>query len=323
MLAGRPRPAPHLEFQTSSDLLNRYVAGMPSRQNAIDAVPGWTGAMPPETGLKAGQANLFADSRIHWLLRECFDVRDKTVLELGPLEGSHTLMIDRAFPASIDAIEANALAFLRCLITKEVLWVSRANFYLGDFTKWLENTEKHYDLVIASGVLYHSADPVHLLEMIGRRADAVFLWTHYFDEEAMPRGDLRRVPFSEAVETRVSHGVTVRLHERSYYKAWRDPSFCGGLQDRHFWIDRADILNLLAAMGFSRVLIADEQPDHVNGPSFSVFAQREKTTGTNPESVAATAPAGFSTAPTEGGVTEGKAVPEDELAERSPPVEVT
>ena len=61
----------------------------------------------------------------------------------------------------------------------------------------------------------------------------------------------------------------MRLHERSYYKAWRDPAFCGGLQDRHFWIDREDILKLLSrAFGFDRVTIADEEPGHQNGPCF-------------------------------------------------------
>ncbi len=263
-----------MHFRTSSDVLNHYVATLPTQQNAIDSVPGWTGAMPPETGLHAGTSHLYADNRIAWLLQSCFQVAGKTVLELGPLEGFHTYMLDRAGAASVEAIEANTLAYVRCLITKEVLKLARASFFLGDFAKWLENTEKRYDLLVASGVLYHSHDPVRLLELICEKSSAVYLWTHYFDDSAMPRDDRRRVPFSEAVETRISHGVAVRLYERSYYKAWRDPSFCGGMQDRHFWIDRADILNLLAAMGFGRVVIAHEEPDHVNGPSFSIFAER-------------------------------------------------
>ena len=196
------------------------------------------------------------------------------MLELGPLEGFHTYMLHQAGAASLDAIEANALAFIRCLITKETLRLDRARFYLGDFMKWLEAREARYDLVVASGVLYHSHDPVRLLELIGERADALFLWTHYFDDTAMPRGDLRRVPFSEQVEVRECRGVEVRLHERSYYKAWRDPAFCGGLQDRHFWVDREDILKLLSALGFDRVTITDEEPDHKNGPAFSVLAER-------------------------------------------------
>lgn len=272
----RTPPVIAADDPATSDVLDRYVANMPSKQNAIDSVPGWVGAMPLETGLTAGKAFLYADTRIAWLLRQCFDVAGKSVLELGPLEGFHSYMLDRAGAASVDAIEANALAFMRCLVTKEVLDIKSANFLLGDFAKWLEQTDKRYDLLIASGVLYHSDNPVRLLELIGRCSDSVYLWTHYFDDKAMPKGDMRRVPFSEAVETGTSHGVVVHMHERSYYKAWRDPSFCGGLQDRHFWIDRADILDLLAAMGFNHIVIAHEEPDHINGPSFSVFAQRRK-----------------------------------------------
>lgn len=261
-------------FRTSADVLERYVKGLPSAQQAIDLLPGWSGAMPPESGLRAGSAALYADTRIAWLLSECFNARGRSVLELGPLEGLHSYMLHHSGAAKVTAIEANTQAFLRCLVTKEALGLDRVNFLLGDFTEWLEKTDEHYDLIVASGVLYHSHDPVRLLELVGSRADAIFLWTHYFDDVAMPMGDLRRVPFSEAVETRVSHGITVRLHERSYYRAWRDPKFCGGFQDRHFWIERTDIMALLEAMGFDRVVIADDHPGHVNGPSFSVFAER-------------------------------------------------
>ncbi len=260
-------------FRTSTELLDHYVADLPSAQTAVDAVPGWIGAMPPESHARAGDLSFFLDPRISGLL-SLYACAGKNVLELGPLEGFHTYMLHQAGAASLDAIEANALAFIRCLITKETLRLDRARFHLGDFMKWLEAREQRYDLIVASGVLYHSHDPVRLLELIGEKADAVFLWTHYFDDTVMPRGDLRRVPFSEQVELRECRGVQVRLHERSYYKAWRDPAFCGGLQDRHFWVDREDILALLSAFGFDRLTICDEEPDHQNGPCFSVLAER-------------------------------------------------
>ncbi len=270
----RPIASGNAEGKPTSKLLDHYVAGPPSLQNAIDLVPGWVGQMPPETGLVAGSASLYADTRIAWLLSDCYAVSGKAILELGPLEAFHTFMLHRAGAASIDAIEANSLAFLRCLVTKEALTLDRARFYLGDFLVWLEQRTARYDLIVASGVLYHSHDPVRLLRLICERANSFYLWTHYFDEIAMPRDDPRRVPFSDKIETQVCRGVTLRLHERSYRHAWRDPSFCGGLQDTHYWIDRDDILKLIAACGFDDIKIADDQPEHVNGPSFSVFATR-------------------------------------------------
>ena len=280
-----------MRLQKSSDVLNHYVVKPPSAQNAIDSVPGWTSAMPPETGLRAGASPLFADTRIAWLVQDCFQVSGKSVLELGPLEGLHTYMLDRAGAATIDAVEANALAFVRCLITKEVLKIEHANFHLGDFLVGLEATDKRYDLVVASGVLYHSQDPVRLLELIAGKADALYLWTHYFDEQAMPKEDLRRLPFSETSETRVSHGVTVRLYERSYQRAWRDLSFCGGMHNKHYWMERTDLLSLLGALGFERLSISHEEPHHQNGPSFSVFAERLERVASDPATEIASADA--------------------------------
>ena len=261
-------------FAPRGEVLDRYVGAMPSLQNAIDAVPGWIGAMPPETGLRAGTLALHLDHRIDWLLRECFDVTGRNVLELGPLEGFHTFMLERSGAAAIDAIEANAAAYLRCLVTKEALKLRRASFLLGDFMQWFEDAARRYDLVVASGVLYHSSDPVRLLEGIAAATDSLYLWSHVFDEAAMPAGDKRRLPFSGKVERRSSHGIDVRLHERSYLRSWRNPSFNGGLRDRHYWVDRGDLLALLAAMGFDRLTVADDEPGHRFGPSLSIFAQR-------------------------------------------------
>lgn len=262
------------EKRSTVDVLDEYVSGLPLPQNAVDVLPGWNMALPPQTGAIAGPAPFYADPRIIWALNVFGPLTGKSVLELGPLEASHTFMLEQAGPARLQAIEANRLSFLRCLVVKELLGLKIARFYLGDFQSWLTHHHERYDLIVASGVLYHMLEPVRLLELIAARTDAFYLWTHYMSDAAMPPGDPRREAFDGEASVVESHGVSVRQYRRSYLGAWRQKSFCGGMLDTHHWLDRDDILALISAVGFDDVRIAHDQPDHQNGPAFSIFARR-------------------------------------------------
>lgn len=255
-------------------VLDQYVDAAPCPQNAIDAVPGWNHAMPPHVGAAAGDTHLYQDARIPWCLEQFGSIAGRKILELGPLEGMHTYLLDQQQPAFIHAIEANRLAFLRCLITKELLEIKHAKFMLGNFLPWLEQTDVRYDLIVASGVLYHMSNPVRLLELIGQRSDAIYLWTHCFSEEAMPKGDLRREALSGEVETIAFRGINVPLYRRGYHNAWKAKEFCGGMHDRHYWMEKDDIVRILGLLGFDDIRMAHDHPDHPNGPAFSVFARR-------------------------------------------------
>ncbi|HTR86444.1 MAG TPA: class I SAM-dependent methyltransferase [Reyranella sp.] len=255
-------------------VLDEYVDSFPSPQNAIDLVHGWNHMLPPEIGVTAGAAKLYADGRIVWALEQFGNISGRRILELGPLEASHTYMLHRQGPALIHAIEANKLAFMRCLIAKNLLQLDSAYFMLGDFEKWLEGTPEHYDLIIASGVLYHMADPVRLIELASQRSDSLYLWTHFFAEEEMPKGDARRQAFSEEVAIRPFKGLDIRLHKRGYHGAWRDKSFCGGIHDEHCWMEKDQILAVLKAAGYQDIRLAHESKANPNGPSISIFARR-------------------------------------------------
>ncbi len=72
-----------------------------------------------------------------------------------------------------------------------------------------------YDLIVASGVLYHLRDPLSFLERAAAATDALFLWTHYMSETAMPLSDIRRGAFRAVIERRSFHGIEVRQYPRS------------------------------------------------------------------------------------------------------------
>ncbi|NEI69711.1 class I SAM-dependent methyltransferase [Rhizobium lusitanum] len=260
------------------EIFDQYEQGVPSHQNAIDALSGWNCAFPKNLNLNAGNLPLYADDRIEWALKTFGSIEGKKILEVGPLEGMHTYMLHSRSPAHIDSIEANRLCFLRCLVTKQILNIGSASFMLGDIQKWLMEREDTYDFALASGVLYHMADPGEFLRLLAARANAVFIWTHFFLEEAMPEGDVRRIPFSGKVETKIIEGVPLRYYERSYQHANANASFCGGMKDRHFWMHRDDILMLLEKLGYSEITIRDENLKHAGGPSFSLLARKASAT---------------------------------------------
>lgn len=247
---------------------------MPGHQQAIDLLPGWNCSFPGELDLRAGPLGLFTDERILWAIETFGTLKDKTILEVGPLEGMHTYMLNRERPRRIDAVEANRLSYLRCLITSQILGLDRAHFFLGDAQQWLETRHETYDLIIASGVLYHMRDPVGFLKAAAQRSDALFLWTHFFLDEAMKPDDPRRWPFSGKVVVRTVGNVEVRCHERSYKNTAGNSSFCGGMSDRHYWLDRDDILSALAVLGYQQIDIMGEDLAHPGGPCFSLLARR-------------------------------------------------
>jgi len=244
----------------------------PSPQATIDLIDGWITAFPESTGIKTGgYAKLFEDARVAWGLGQCGGARDASILELGPLEGAHTYLLDRAGAKSIVAIEGLKRSYLKCLITKEVLGIHSANFLLGNFIPWLENDRRKFDLVWASGVLYHMTEPTHLLRLIAARTGKVFLWTHYYPDDFAPAPPYR-APLAGVRDVEFN-GRLIRHFDRSYMGAMDTAAFCGGVYSGASWLRRGDILAVLADLGLSRIEIAFDQPD-AETPSFAVVATR-------------------------------------------------
>lgn len=260
-------------------ILDSYVRGAPSPQTAVDIFAGeWAARFPPPLeGLRAGSAPLFEVEHVQWGVHLLGGISGGRVLELGPLEGGHTYILDRLGASEIVAVEANTRAYLKCLVSKELLGIPAGRFLCGDFVSYLadlaaRDAEK-FDLCLASGVLYHLTDPVTALALMREASDRLILWTHYYNEELIAsRADLAVKFPDRTVAERL--GFRHTLYRQEYQGSLDHQGFCGGSAEASNWMSREDILGALDHVGYEVVAIGHEERDHKgHGSCFCVVAR--------------------------------------------------
>ena len=269
----RGKPAARVE---GADILEQYVLSAPNDQNVLDVFAGqWSSRFPDHYGLNTqpGSARLFEDDRVLWVEQTFGGFSGWEILELGPLEGGHAYMFQNRGANKVISIEANTRAFLKCLCVKEIFKLDRVEFKLGDFVSYLENEDPRFDLVFASGVLYHMEEPLKLLKLISRASDRLFIWTHYYDQEVISnREDLRR-KFSPLSSFEYD-GVSYEYSTQAYQDSLEWTGFCGGSKPTSKWLTRDSIMRALEQYGFNNIQINFDHRDHQNGPAFALCARR-------------------------------------------------
>lgn len=254
-------------------VLDFYVKDAPSNQAAVDIFKGeWSSRFPGDAALQAGTVSLYDDDRIHWCLERLGDIAGKKFLELGPLEAGHTYMLEQA-GAEVTAVEANQRAFLKCLISKEIFGL-KATFKLGEMNAYLKENKAHYDMCLASGVLYHQTDPAATLELLAKTCDTLLIWTHYYDD-AILSNHISAKQFKRGAKKKVNfRGMEITYHPRHYMSSLNFGGFCGGCENTANWMERSDILEVLSILGFTQQEIGFDDTNHPHGPSFLVLARK-------------------------------------------------
>lgn len=272
-----PRPLRRSwKFLTSAARLSeRHVTSAPSPQNALDIFKGewWSQLPPPFSNLRAGEMRSFEDPRIHWAISQFGEVRGQTALELGPLEGAHSYMLEQAGFGSVLAIEANPRAYLRCLIVQDIVGLSRIQFQCGNFVPYLRDSPAAVYAAFASGVLYHMENPAELIALLSRVTDRLFLWTHYYDSRIISSNPKLQASFTGEHHSDYQ-GFRHSLFRYDYGRSFRLRRFCGGSRGHSHWMLREDIIECLGYFGFNSIRINFEELHHANGPAFALAAVR-------------------------------------------------
>ncbi len=289
------------------DIKIEYSKEAPTNQTIVNIFEGaWYSAFPDEYGIKAGSVRHFdyeVEPRVKWangVLQS--GLKGAKVLELGPFEAYNTWQLEDQGAASVLAIEANNLSYLKCLIVKEIVGI-KAHFLYGDFISYLEQSNEHFDVVWASGVLYHQTEPLHLLELISRITDKVFIHTHYYDQEVlsqMPGANAFFIPEKNILKE--CHGYRALHHYRSYNAQQltirypfvkkiakkiftkaklispqifkKGSVFSGGPEDYSCWLEKKDIFDFLKTCGYQNFKVAIDDPKNPNGPGIIFTAER-------------------------------------------------
>lgn len=191
-----------------------------------------------------------SDQRPKWCAETFEGFVGSSVLELGPADGYNTAALER-LGAKVTAIEGNVDAFLRCLILKNALGL-QSQFQLGDFTRAFEDSRR-VDTIYASGVLYHIQDPIGFLDMAGRKAKNLFLWTHFFDEENIKNIDHELKGFSDHItQARQYKGRNYTYHTKTYdLEHVGGDGYIGGLNATANRLKRDDLFAAVEAAGYT------------------------------------------------------------------------
>lgn len=245
-----------------SDFPN-FFAQVPSAQNALDLFKGaWFTRLPDATGLVAstGPVRACEDYRIRWFEKHLPNgYKGKCILELGPLEAGHSYMLQQAGADEIVAIEASGRAYLKCLVMKEVFQLNRVSFLLGDFVPYLRATTENFDVIIASGVLYHQTNPLELLALLAGRCRHLFIWTHYYEADFMVSHPEIGRCFDPTPRSAEVAGFSHQLYRQSYAENADWIGFCGGGAAASSWLPKTDLLKAMAHFGFEVVETWDER----------------------------------------------------------------
>lgn len=184
----------------------------------------------------------------------------RTVVDLGCLEGGFTLAFARAGAAHALGIEARERSVQRCELARTLLGVDNATFVNADIKDELGHHDP-FDVVFATGILYHVADPAGFLKtMRSACAHVALVDTH------IARADEATHDCSPMVE-RESHGVTYRGRMFPEYPpdvsddakeamAWAAYSDADA-----FWPLEEDLVQMMHDAGFARVEKVDVAGD--------------------------------------------------------------
>jgi len=203
------------------------------------------------------------DQRLKYMMY-FLDLRGCRVLELGPLEGHLSVLLEKMGVRENIAIEARAENLRKCNRIKEKYGLEHTTFLQQDLERLYSGQEKPqfqgpFELVFCLGVLYHVPDPAKALAWFRSQASALFLGTHYLEPNQR----------SDSDATYHSNGKTYRVREHRE-GGLADP--ISGMSPMSVILYEEDLLSLLREVGYSRISVLGKDLQNAS-PHITILAE--------------------------------------------------
>jgi SAM-dependent methyltransferase len=177
----------------------------------------------------------------------------KRILELGSLEGAHTVQLAaRRGVEEVIAIEGRDANIRKAELVKRLFGAAKAQFVEANLETTDLMTFGKFDAVFCSGLLYHLPEPWKLIEQLPRVAPKLFIWTHYANDllADVVQNDLRGQVHREG-------GADEPL---------------SGMSATAFWPTLGSLISLLTTNGYKTVHVIKNDRTHKNSPAITLAA---------------------------------------------------
>lgn len=177
-----------------------------------------------------GSYDALNDDRVSRVVQ--FFPQCRRILEVGCLEGGHTVILSRAYPyTDIVALDARKENLERAKFLTALYGCKRVTFGCEDLEEADLAPYGRFDLCICLGLLYHLIEPWNFIRRIGAQCEALWIWTTICDdaEAGTVKGRYRGKIFQEGP---LDHALSA-LRSQSFFptlgslvQMLRDAGFC-------------------------------------------------------------------------------------------------
>lgn len=105
-------------------------------------------------------------------------IKGKSVLEIGPLDGSMTSAILQKSPKHLKTVDIHWGNYAKINVFGNAFGYDNLSVELDDFHNISKNSYGKWDVLFAHGILYHSSNPLLILEQLSEVADTIVVGTH-------------------------------------------------------------------------------------------------------------------------------------------------